>query len=496
MHRSSAVVLLHLSACSLVAQAQFVAPLRPALPADLSPEFKIAVGDVDGDGFPDLVCANMGGTLPGAQNTLYRNDRLGGFVDATATHLPQVVDWTGAVALGDIDGDGDLDLFFGSGSGQPSRLYANDGTGRFTDVSAAQLPPITRTLYCAKMVDIDHDGDLDIVAREKVLLNDGLGNFTDVTGIHAPSAPISAWGMAVGDVNGDGHVDVMFGLNSNTVPPVLWLNNGAGVFAAASGNLPGPVYVGGDFQFGDFDRDGDLDVFLQAYARPSKLWLNDGSGVFTDVSATNLPALTAFSYASAVGDLDLDGDLDVVLFVGANVAGQTLILRNNGAAVFAVDAAAAPVATMASSCGALADLDLDGDLDLVFGNWNTQNAVWWNQHRHCHAAAAPTPGSPYSVTFASQPGYGPSTTVLIAVSIFPPGPLQRFPSHGSTVLQLGTVVTLGLGTTAVGSGEFGFVMAIPNGTGLSGMPLLWQGVVVEQQGAVLSLTNVFGDRVL
>lgn len=495
MPRSATFVLTLLSAAPLVAQAQFFAPSRPSMAPDLSPEFKLAVGDVNGDLFPDIVCANMGGTLPGAQNTLYLNDGLGGFVDVTTTHLPQVVDWTGAVALGDIDNDGDLDIFFGNGNGQMSRLYANDGTGHFTDVSAAQLPPITRTLYCAKMVDIDHDGDLDIIAREKVLVNNGQGFFTDMTATNAPAGTVNAWGMAVGDVNGDGHVDVMFGINSTTVSAVLWLNDGTGVFTNASTNLPGAVYVGGDFQLGDVDGDGDLDVFLQSYARPSKLWLNNGLGVFTDATASNLPPVTEYSYASALGDIDLDGDLDIVVICGANVAGQTRVLRNNGLGVFTADPTAGPTATMASSCGALVDLDLDGDLDVVFGNWNLQNAVWMNQHRHCYAPAAPTLGNTYHVTFSSQPGYGPATAVLVAANIYPPAPAQLLPGYGYTVMQLSTVVSLGIGLTTAGTGQFPFAMAIPNDPGMSGLPLLWQGLVIENQGTTLSLTNAFGDHV-
>ena len=89
MHRSAALVLTLLSAGSLAAQAQFFAPTRPAMATDLNPEFKLGVGDVNGDLFPDIVCANMGGTVPGVHNTLYLNDGLGGFLDVTATHLPQ-----------------------------------------------------------------------------------------------------------------------------------------------------------------------------------------------------------------------------------------------------------------------------------------------------------------------------------------------------------------------------------------------------------------------
>lgn len=480
---------------ALTAQSQFLAPTRPPVATDANPEFKIAVGDVDLDGFPDIVCANMGGTMPGTQNSLYLNDGFGGFVDVTATHLPASVDWTGAVALGDVDFDADLDIFFGNASGQTSTLYLNDGTGHFTDVTATQLPPLARTIYCAKLVDIDHDVDLDLIAREKIFTNNVLGTFTDMTTVLGPSsgAPVNAWGMAVGDVNGDGHVDVMFGINSTSVPPVLWLNDGTGRFTDASANLPGPIYVAGDFDLGDLDGDGDLDVFLQSYARPSQLWFNNGLGVFTDVSGSNLPPLTEYTYTSALADVDLDGDLDIVLINGANVANQTKILRNNGTGVFTVDASAAPIGNMVSTCGAVADLDLDGDPDLVFGNWNTQNAVWLNQHRHCYAPAAPQLGTTWLVDFTSMPGYGPQTAVLPLLSIFPRTTPLSLPGIGVTVIPPATVFSLGVGLTST-TGRFQLSLPVPNNAALHNLPLLLQGLVVE--GGGLKLTNTFGDAIL
>ena len=494
-------IVISLFAGALAAQAQFMIQTRPSIATDVDPEFKIAVGDVNGDGFPDLVGANMGGTMPGVQNTLYLNDGFGGFVDVTATHLPQVVDWTGAVALGDVDFDGDLDIFFGNTSTQPSSLYLNDGTGHFTDVTATQMPALARTIYAAKFVDFDRDGDLDIIAREKILVNDGLGNFTDLTTVYAPPAmgAINAWGMAVGDLNGDGAPDVMFGINSNVTLPVLWLNNGQGYFTNASGNLPGPLYVGGDFSFGDVDFDGDLDVFVQGYARQSQLWLNDGTGVFTNVTATNLPALVEFCFSSALADLDLDGDLDIVEFVGANVAGQTRILRNSGLGVFTLDLTAAPTVTMSSSCGAVADLDLDGDLDLVFGNWNTinpansQNSVWLNLQRHCQAPVPPTLGNVYGVEFSAQPYANASTLLLPFLSLQAPTAPVSIPGLGWTVMPAVGLQPLGIGLTTAATGTFTLQLGVPNLPTLCGLPLLLQALVVEPFG--LALTNTFGDVV-
>ncbi len=478
----------------LPAQAQFLAPTRPPMPADNAPEFKLAVGDVDGDGFPDLVCANMGGTMPGTQNTLYLNDRAGGFVDVTATHLPQVVDWSGAVALGDVDGDGDLDIFFGNQASQPSTLYQNDGTGRFTDVTGAQLPFLARTIYCAKFVDIDGDRDLDLVARERILQNDGRGFFTDVTSTHSPNASINAWGMAVGDVDGDGDQDVLFGINSTTVAPVLWLNNGLGVFTDAGANLPGPIYVAGDFTLADIDWDGDLDVFLQSYARPSQLWRNNGQGVFTNVSATQIPAIQEFTYSSAMADMDGDGDPDIVLFNGANVAGQTRLLRNDGTGVFVDAPGAVAPAIMNSTCGALADLDRDGDLDIVFGNWNAQNAVWLNLHRQGHAPQAPMIGATWTVDWYSRPGYGPSVAVLPFLSVQPPTPLTAFPPYGFSLVPPASAVVGALGITGAASGHHAMTVAVPNNPGLVGLALLLQGLVVEDAWT-LRLTNTLVDRV-
>src|SRR5690606_3288028 len=85
------------------AQSRFCAPTRPRMSVDNGPEYKYAVCDVNGDGLPDLACANMGSTMPGTHNSLYLNDGFGGFRDVTATNPPQLPDWSGAVALGDDD---------------------------------------------------------------------------------------------------------------------------------------------------------------------------------------------------------------------------------------------------------------------------------------------------------------------------------------------------------------------------------------------------------
>ncbi|MCI0587851.1 MAG: FG-GAP-like repeat-containing protein, partial [Planctomycetes bacterium] len=111
------------------------------LPAESDYTPAVALGDVDGDGDLDAFVGNSG------QNRLYLNGGTGVFTDVTATNLPALFDSTTAVALGDVDGDGDLDAFIGNpgifpAPGGQNRLYLNGGTGVFTDVTATNLPSL------------------------------------------------------------------------------------------------------------------------------------------------------------------------------------------------------------------------------------------------------------------------------------------------------------------------------------------------------------------
>lgn len=238
------------------------------------------VGDVNGDGLPDIVVGNSGDR---GQDFLWLNDPLrpGFFVDATTQNLPKVNDATQSIKLGDVDGDGDLDLLIGNEI-PPNRLLINDGKGVFQEKSSSLDLPVPLHTREVLLFDVDGDGDLDIVfanltsnggAREKdprarLLINDGKGTFKDKT--------------------------------LDRMPP-----NEFSTYAAIAL---------------DFDRDGDEDLLLSAIEIPPfeglqlRAYENDGTGKFSDVTKKVIPNITrGKSWGMAIGDVNGDGLADVLI---------------------------------------------------------------------------------------------------------------------------------------------------------------------------------------
>ncbi|MCA8967891.1 MAG: VCBS repeat-containing protein, partial [Planctomycetes bacterium] len=192
----------------------------------------------------------------------------------------------------DVDGDGDQDVVTTSEQRQ-NRLLLNDGTGRFTDGSFSRMPPDQLESYSVQALDIDRDGDLDLLfanrREDSIYLNDGLGYFFDVTTVlFPPQQFLSTWtaNIAVGDVDGDGDLDLMFGDEYQN--DRLFLNDGTAHFTDASAShvlatTDGVPHV----ELVDIDGDGDLD----AVRGDDALWLNDGTGRFTDAPPNLLPTL-------------------------------------------------------------------------------------------------------------------------------------------------------------------------------------------------------------
>jgi hypothetical protein len=215
---------------------------------------------------------------------------------------------TRAIALGDLDGDGDLDAFVANSSAQGNRVYLNNGSGSFTDTG--QSLGAGNSNYVG-LGDFDGDGHLDAfvanggsgtAAANHLWINDGTGTFTDSGNGAMGSSDTRA--AVVGDLDGDKDLDVY--ANNYGQADVVRLNEGGTLTAS------GETYTGVsglDARGGDVDGDGDLDVFASIY-NGIRIVLNDGDGTFT-VSAWTATAL--IGYGVALGDFDGDGDLDAFI---------------------------------------------------------------------------------------------------------------------------------------------------------------------------------------
>jgi hypothetical protein len=265
----------------------------------------------------------------------------------------------------------------------------SQGQSFFFLEETARLPPDTTLPGTSStdvdLVDVDGDGDLDLFIAEgtdsaaprpnRLLLNDGRGQFRDVSTTHLPPGTANSTKADFGDVDGDGDLDAIV---ANLGPEQLLINNGTGVFADGSLRLPPPPSflqdITADARFADVDGDGDLDVLLSnenpfdpspTGGGQNRVLINDGNAVFTDQTSTRLPAANDQTGAMLPGDIDSDGDLDIVVLN----RGQDFVLINNGSGFFAGETADRfPVTSDTSRGGGLADLDKDGDLDLVVAN--------------------------------------------------------------------------------------------------------------------------------
>ncbi len=328
----------------------------------------VALGDLDGDGDVDAFLANgVDPESPGpseAPNSVFLNDGSGAFADSGATIGNA---YSLGVALGDLDADGDLDAFVVNSEMQGNAVWLNDGSGAFVDSGQSLGSGNSRG---AALGDLDGDGDLDaFVANEhsdpdRVWFNDGSGAFAD-SGQSLGGATSS--GVVLGDVDSDGDLDAVV---ADSAANVVWLNDGAGTFSNAGQALGSGSSQG--VALGDLDHDGDLDVFVANRDAPNTVWWNDGSGVFAD-SGQSLGS--SRTYAVALVDVDGDGDLDAYCANGVVAATDRLWLNDGAGAL--VDSGQG-LESADSVDVALADLDGDGDLDAFVGVQEAGNTVWHN----------------------------------------------------------------------------------------------------------------------
>ncbi len=336
----------------------------------------VATGDYDNDGDTDLYVTALG------PNTLYRNNGNGTFSDVTAAAGVDDPRWSTAATFVDYDRDGDLDLFVAnyldfsvaankqcfdpagtrdycgprSYRAVPDRLFRNDGGGRFTDVS--ETAGITKADGAGLGVstgDYNGDGWLDLyVANDatpnQLWTNQKDGTFVDEgplagVALNAAGNPEGSMGVASGDYDRDGDED-LFVTNIIAETFALYTNDGHAGFddtrVAAGVAQPTAAFTGFGTDWIDYDNDGWLDLFVAngavniieaqrgqpvPYRMRNQLFRNLGNGKFSETSSQGGPAFARAEVgrAAAFGDLDNDGDTDIVVTTSN---GPVRLLRN------------------------------------------------------------------------------------------------------------------------------------------------------------------------
>jgi hypothetical protein len=438
--------------------------------------------DLDLDGRPDL-----GVTSDAAGPRLFLSRP-----DASFAALRPFADHERAIVFGDCDNDGYRDVLV-TGGAAVLTMYRNGGDGGFTNITATSNV-VSLNPEGAAFLDYNRDGLLDVIAPSGTTNSMGLWRnqgscvFTNATAAAMlPSAGVDNGEQVLAcDYDVDGDVDVLFGTAQDKDGGgelLVFKNGGNGAFALSNvglGAAAGLDYRAA-FALGDYDNDGDFDLFIARFApRKPALFRNNGNGTFTDVSATtqDLIGASAVNLAGATfGDLDNDGFLDLITV--ANGAADR-IYRNLGGGKFALIQGSTGLNDTSgdkdSTGVALADLDLDGDLDPYLNNRGTSpsrlylNASNSLNYLRVRVVGKGAGASPADATGAVVLLYDSTGTTLLAT---------RDVSGGGAMGQNEALIHFGL-ANSWGGGTGSYVVKVRFNGGLYTRP----AVVVPSQAAI------------
>ncbi len=345
----------------------------------------IALKDMNGDGYLDVVCGNTNQV-----NTLYiHNQTADPFNGVSAMTITSDTNSTKAIAVYDINNDGHFDLIEGN-SLQTNYLYLNNGTSEpFSNITRTAISNDTHDTRELAIADMDNDGDIDIVAGNnnfpsggeinRLYLNQSTSNpFEGITGTEITDTQSTFTGLVVADINGDSYLDI---IASNSIAPnVIYIHNGTSdPFNGVTGTyITADSYTSTVIAVSDIDGDGYFDVIVGNKAQPNRYYLNNGTAdPFYGITGVNISDETYDTRVIAVADVNGDGLPDVI---SGNYNEYNRISFNTGTSTPYESATRVSLTHHQEATRTLVieDIDLDGDMDIIVGNYGQENRIHLN----------------------------------------------------------------------------------------------------------------------
>lgn len=341
-------------------------------------EYGVVTSDFNNDGLIDIFTCGLY-----EANHLYINSGNHTFVDkaqqwkVSGTENSSLHELNLGACAGDFDNDGDNDLYVSVLNGS-NKLYKNIRGKYFVDYSDIShgIGKETDRTNAVISGDVDNDGDLDIFvtneqSTNRLFLNNGAGIFSEETEAIGLLTNFGGTGCSFGDIDNDGDLDLF--VSNWSAENILYRNllkeTGQLVFEniTETGHVGGAVFSKSNaVVFSDIDNDADLDLFVTNRKTSNKLYLNDGGGVFTDRTAILIGEDTLKSYGAVIADFDGDGFKDIYV---SNVGNNVFYKSINGKGFIDNTVKSGAEIEGYSTGSAAADFDNNGSTDLYIANY-------------------------------------------------------------------------------------------------------------------------------